>query len=507
MYIRGDQLRVRYRYESILLAKSRVWIVTRHPKGGVTLTKKNKLFEFAKDFSYTFTSNIFSALVTAGIIFVLPRFIGVEQYGYYQLYLFYSSFVNVSYFGWTEGIYLRLGGQYYELLDRSLYCTQFWLLWLYEVILFSLFFLGSLQIVSNVSEHIVIGCMCVAAVAMCLRWYINSIFQATARLKELATLLITERLLVIVGVGTLLLLGYRGFEWIIWVDVGAKYIALLIGVWYCRDFVFSKLHLSAEVFREVRENISAGVRLMLASLCSSLIISVVRYGVQLKWDIATFSRVSLTLSASNAIVMAINAVALVVYPMLRRTSDSQRPAIYSVMRTILMGMIFGGLVFYYPAAKILSAWLPQYTISIRYAAIIFPVCVYECKMSLLVNTYYKTLRLEGLLMKCNMATLALSVILTVLSTAVLHNVTMAIISVLICLVFRGIVSELLLAKHIAVEVKRDIVLELGISVAFIICNWFFKFTGMLIYAGCYLIYLLANRNDIKSAIKYIRSMA
>ena len=301
------------------------------------MAKNNKLFEFAKDFSYTFTSNIFSAIVTAGVIFILPRFIGVEQYGYYQLYLFYSSFTNVSYFGWTEGIYLRFGGQYYEKLDRSLYCTQFWLLGLYEVILFLLFFLCSLHVVDDASKHIVIGCMCVAAVAMCLRWFINSIYQATARMKELAVLVITEKLLGIVGVAVLLLLGYRGFEWIIWADVASKYIAVLLGVWYCRDIVFSKFKLSAGVFREIWENISAGVRLMLASLCSSLIISVVRYGVQLKWDIATFSRVSLTLSASNAIVMAINAVALVIYPMLRRTSENQQPAIYGVMRTVLMG--------------------------------------------------------------------------------------------------------------------------------------------------------------------------
>ena len=170
-------------------------------------------------------------------------------------------------------------------------------------------------------------------------------------------------------------------------------------------------------------------------------------------------------------------------------------------------MIFGGLVFYYPVAKILSAWLPQYTISIRYAAILFPVCVYESKMSLLITTYFKVLRLEDLMMRCNMVTLVLSVVLTVLSTAVLHNVTMAIISVLICLVFRGIVSELLLAKHIAVEARKNIVVELCMSVAFIVCNWFLGFAGMLIYAGCYLIYLLASRKDIGNAIKFIRSIA
>lgn len=171
-----------------------------------------------------------------------------------------------------------------------------------------------------------------------------------------------------------------------------------------------------------------------------------------------------------------------------------------------MGIIFGFLVFYYPIQRILSAWLPQYAESLRYAAILFPICAYESKMSMLVNTYYKTLRLENLLMKCNMAALALSVVCTIVSTLVLNSVTAAILSILLVLIFRCVLSELLLAKHIDIDVKKDILIELAMTVAFIVCNWFFGFVGMLAYAGCYVLYLLLKRGDLKETLTFVKSM-
>ena len=38
-------------------------------------------------------------------------------------------------------------------------------------------------------------------------------------------------------------------------------------------------------------------------------------------------------------------------------------------------------IFYYPIKLILSTWLPQYADSLRYMALLFPICIYESKMS------------------------------------------------------------------------------------------------------------------------------
>lgn len=466
--------------------------------------RKSKLINFTKNISYSFTSNVLSMLISTAVTLIIPKLISVEQYGYYQLYLFYASYVGVSYLGWCDGMYLREGGKYYYEINKPLHCTQFWLLGLIETVFYTILFICALFVGNDVERHFVIACVCVAAVGMCLRWFITFLLQATARIKEYAIVTISERILYVLVAIPSVLLGYRGFRLLVVTDVIAKYASLLIGVFYCRDMVFPKLLPIKNVLHEIWENISAGFKLMLASLCSMLIIGVVRFGVERRWDITTFGKVSLTLSLSNMVLTAINAVAVVLYPMLRRMDEKSMPKIYGVMRVALMSVIFGGVTLYYPAQRILSAWLPQYAESLRYAAILLPICAYESKMSMLVNTYYKTLRLENLLMKCNMAALALSIVCTLISTLVLYSVTAAILSILIVLIFRCVLSELLLTKHINIRVTKDIVLELIMTVAFIICNWYFGFAGMVAYIGFYVLYMVIKRIDVKETLNYIK---
>lgn len=467
---------------------------------------KKKLLDFTRNFSYTFTSNILSLLISVIVAFVIPKLISIEQYGYYQLYIFYTNYVGVSYLGLCDGIYLRIGGQYYSNLDKSLYSTQFRLLGLFEIVVYSILFVGSLLFVSDANKHYVLTCVCIAAVGMCLRWFITFILQATARIKEYAIVTIIERLLYVLIAVPMVLAGYRGYELLVVVDVAAKYISLFIGIWFCRDMIRAKTLPVKSVLLEVKENISVGFKFMLAQLSDMLIIGVVRFGVQSHWDIATFSKVSVTLTVSNLVMTAINAISVVMYPTLRRTSEERLPSLYRIIRIMLVGFAFAALIMYYPIQKILTAWLPQYAESLRYAAILFPICMYQSKMSLLVNTYYKTLRLENLLMKCNMAALALSVVCTFVSTLILNSVTAAILSILIVLIFRCIISELLLSKHIDIDVKKDIVIELIMTAAFIICNWFFGLAGMFMYAVCYIAYLFIKRKDILESLNFIKSM-
>ncbi len=471
------------------------------------MSSKNKLLNFTKNISYTVSANVISLIISAITVLLVPKFIGVEEYGYYQLYLFYIPYVTIMCFGWGEGIYLRIGGQYYNNIDKAKYFTQFWLFGIFETIIYSAILVVYLLISTEVNRIFVVICTCISAIPICLIVFLSYILQATARIKEYAIVTIFEKLSMVVFVTFLILIGYHDYHLIIVSNICALIISLSTAIFFCRDIVFSKKFLPIKsLIYEIYVNIFAGMKLMFASLSARLIVGIIRFFMQKQWDIVTFGKISLTLNLSNMITTTVNAIAVVVYPMLRRTGNNQLPVIYRVMRIILMGLVFGGLVFYYPAQKILVMWLPQYSDSIRYAAILLPMCVYESKNAMLINTYFKTLRLENMMMICNIAALAVSVVCAVLSIAVFESVTLSIISILIALMFRGIVSELVLSRHIDVSVKKDIVIEFILSIVFIICNWYLGFVGMGIYALCYAIYILLKKNDLKQAFNYIINM-
>ena len=253
-------------------------------------------------------------------------------------------------------------------------------------------------------------------------------------------------------------------------------------------------------------NISCGAKLMFANISSSLIIGFVRVSIEQKWDVDTFGKVSLTMSVSNLLMVFIRAVALVMFPMLRRTDESKLSGIYSKMRTCLMIPLLGMLVFYYPAKVILSAWLPQYADSLIYMALLFPMCVFESKMSMLIETYMKTLRKEKWLLMVNLTTVGLSVACTGTTVYWLHNLDLAVVSIVVLLAFRCVLAETLLSRAIEIDVKKDIACELALTVIFITASWFIGgVAGLAVYLAAYVAYLFIKRKSIADMAVMVKS--
>ncbi|MTV97091.1 hypothetical protein GM532_13415, partial [Streptococcus pneumoniae] len=129
--------------------------------------------------------------------------------------------------------------------------------------------------------------------------------------------------------------------------------------------------------KESFDNIRVGINLMLSNIASSLIIGIVRLGIQWNWNIETFGKVSLTLSVSNLLMTFINAIGLVVFPLLRRTKAENLTKIYSNLRNVLMLIMFAILLIYYPLKIVLDLWLPAYQDALIFMTLIFPMSVYE----------------------------------------------------------------------------------------------------------------------------------
>ncbi len=88
----------------------------------------SKAIKIIRNFTYSFTSSLVSMIISSLVILIVPKLIGIKEYGYWQLYLFYSSYVGFLHLGWNDGIYLRYGGKKYDELDKRLFFSQFYML-------------------------------------------------------------------------------------------------------------------------------------------------------------------------------------------------------------------------------------------------------------------------------------------------------------------------------------------------------------------------------------------
>lgn len=466
-----------------------------------------KALDFIKNFSYTLTSNLISIVISTIVTLVVPKLIGVQEYGYWQLYLFYSSYVIFLIFGWNDGIYLRYGGKEYKDLDKGLFFSQFSMQVISQIIMvFIVYFLSNI-FVSDGNKLFIFEMTALCMLIVNVRYMLMYVLQATNRIREYAWITMADRIFYLCLIVFLLLAGVREYKLMIIADLAGKLISLFIGMYYCRDMVFRKITTFYFSFKEAYENISVGVKLMFANISSMLVVGVVRFGIERSWDVSTFGRVSLTLSISNFLMTFIGAVGLVMFPILRRTDENKLPAIYSTLRDFLMVLLLGILIIYYPFKAVISAWLPNYAKSLKYMAILFPMCVFEGKMSLLINTYLKTLRKEKQILRVNLATLCFSVLMTYITTYLLKNLDLTVVSIVVILAFRCIIAELYLSNALHISVYKDVVLELIMTAVFITSGWYINsWMTMLIYGGAYLIYLFIKRKDIKNTGKNIRAL-
>jgi O-antigen/teichoic acid export membrane protein len=459
------------------------------------------------NFSYTLSSNLISLIISTLVVLVVPKLIGVEKYGYWQLYLFYTSYVGFMHLGWIDGIYLRYGGKDYAELDKKVFFSQFYMLLVTQVVVAGIILILSGIFSVQGDKLFIFQMTAICLVISNMRYLLIFILQGTNRIKEYAFITMVDRVIYAGLIVLFLVFGVRDYKLMIVADLIGKLISFFYSIYCCKEIVFQKLTNFYLTTAEMIHNISVGIKLMFSNIASTLVIGVVRFGIERSWDVATFGKVSLTLTISNLLMLFINAVGVIMYPLLRRTDEKRLPGFYMTMRGILMVVMFGFLIFYHPIRVVLTAWLPQYKESLMFMALIFPLSVYEGTMALLVNTYLKTLRKEKVMMQINMITLLLSGLMTIFTTIVFKNLNLAIISILVLIIFRFILAEIYLKKLMNLNLGKDAVLEFLLTVVFVSTGWFINSwltTGLYVLA--YIIYLVLKRKEILRCVTELKMM-
>lgn len=416
----------------------------------------SKVKGILKNFSYSFAANITSTLISMVLVAFVPKLLGQTEYSYWQLYVFYTGYVGFFHFGLADGIYLRYGGKEYDEVPKPLFHFQFWTLVCCEILLAIVMSLFVVFLIPNSDKILILLLTALCCVLVLPRTMLQYVLQGTNRIKEYARNLMIEKVIYGSLVVIVLALGFRNYEYLLLADIIAKAVTLFTMCLSCKDIVIQTTVSFKEGIREVWNNISVGIKLMFSNIAGMLIVGIVRFSIEQVWSVETFGKVSLSMSVSNLMMLFITAVSVVMFPLLKRTPQEKWADNYKLMRNILVIPLLGLLVLYYPAKVILSAWLPQYEESLRYMALMFPMCLYEGKMSMLINTYMKAMRMEKQMLLVNLISVTLSVLSTGLVIFLLKDLVLSVVSIMVLLAFRCILAELILAKRLSLKVDKNI---------------------------------------------------
>ncbi len=459
----------------------------------------NKKSDFIKNLITAFLAQGISLLCSVLMSFILPKYIGVGEYSYWQLFIFYASYVGFFHFGFNDGIYLRLGGKKYEELDYDKIGTQLKLFTAMELFVSFMLIVVTYFTTSNPQRKfiwIMTGIyLLFANLASCLGF----LFQAVNKTKIFSISIIIDRVLVLIFIALLLIEKQDAFPPFVITYTISKIASLVYCAWMGRRIVFSKFRNIGESLAEMWLNLSTGIKLTIANIMSMLILGIGRIIIDNVWGIKAFGKVSLSLSLTNFFLLFIQQVSMVLFPALRRTEEGQQKKIYHKLRAYLSLFLPTAFIAYFPMKSIVGWWLPQYNESLKYFALLLPLCTFDGKMQMLCNTYLKVLRQEKKLLQFNLYAFLMSLCLGVCSGYIFHNMDCVVLSMVLSTVFRSIIAELFLAKQMEINILRPMSLEITFALVFIASTWFLD--GLLtfgIMAGAYGIYLFLYKNMIST---------
>lgn len=448
-------------------------------------------------------SNASVAFLAQGISFVMgcltsllvPKVLGVEEFGYWQLFIFYSTYVGFFHLGLNDGVYLVEGGKSRSEIGRRAVNSQMVVGIAFQTLFAVL--IAAFAFASDLGSARVFVLLCTAyfMLAKNTALYLGYVFQAMNETKLYSFSCILERVIFLVPLAALLVLQVDSFQLYVLAYCLSTTCQLVYCLWHGRDFLASGFEAPGIAVRRAIGSIRIGCRLMLANIASQLILGVARFVIDAVWGIKTFGELSLSLSMVNFALAFVTQAAMVLFPALRQGGEHEVRSFFYNARNI-MGLVFpAAYLLYFPGVWLLGMWLPQYANSFVFLAYLLPVCVFDSKMNIACTTYFKVAREESTLFCVNVAATIFSAAGTLLGAYVFKSVFFIIGSVTLAIILRSIYSEHRITRELSVSPCISITAgELVITVVFIVAATVLSpLVAFFIYLIAYLLFLVANR--------------
>lgn len=466
------------------------------------MENKGNIKNIIKSIFYSLSSNFFVMLASAVITLFVPRFMGVEEFAYWQLYLFYSSYSGYFHFGWIDGFLLRNSGSDSESIDRQDVRTQLVLqTFVMAVIAYTVWYFLNTQ---DGTKDIVLG-FCINIVLVNLRYYLICVCQSISKFKEMAVINISDRVIFLLFLLAEFLFGRFESRDMILADILAKTVSIFIAGYLLKEILIGRLGNLKREINQITANIAVGIKLMVSSLTSMLSLGIVRFKVEACWDLIVFGKISLCISIVNLFITFVNAVGIIFFQVMYRIPPSSHEEYYKILRKSLSILIVIILGLYFPTYYILLKWIPQYTESLIYMGFLFPMCLFESKMVLLDSAFLKIYRRENELLAVNILSVVLGICFYKFSIDYLKSIEITLLFIVMISFLKCCFAEKIIRRKIGIHFKFSIE-EIFFSCLFIImATAMDKFAGGIIYFVVLIFYLALNRKGIHSIYLHIKN--
>ena len=185
-----------------------------------------------KDLWYICSANFLNFFMGIVSGFLVPKFLGIDDYAYVKVFTFYLAYVGISHLGIIDGIYIKYGSYEYNDLPREKirgYAKVLLALQIVEAIVFSIIILF---LVKNENRILIFLFTFLNMIIINMTTLWTYIHQITKRFRIFSINTILSKLLYVIGLIILILCGVFGYKTYMILQTLINLIILGIYIYY-----------------------------------------------------------------------------------------------------------------------------------------------------------------------------------------------------------------------------------------------------------------------------------
>lgn len=448
---------------------------------------------------YLFISQSIGLLLGIAKSLILPIFLTIDDFGYWQIYLLYVGYLGVLSFGFNDGLLARYGKFNFSELPIKKIGSSIKFFMIFILMLSLICFLAVYYLMDNEKKYIFLLIIMNIPISI-LTGIFLFLLQSTNQIKKYSVFSTVDKILMIMTILILYIFDFKNIYIIIIVDTLSKLIQMVMLSINFKVMLLQKIILTKSIFLEIIENIKRGSFILMTNLIGMLLFGYGMFLIERTKDIEVYSNYSLSISTTNILLLFINAMAIFVFPYLSRINkDEINKNVLKIDYLISLSSIFLPL-FYFTIEYVVETFLGNFEMVLFLLPYVFLAVVLQLRYITLLLPISKLKNNEYTVFKINVYILIVNILLTTLAIYYFDSIILVAIVLLISVYFRNLFVYFKVMQ-LANNNKRILLLESVFYILFLLLIFKTNYIyGFIIYLCFLLIYLIINFKKIKKLI-------
>ena len=439
---------------------------------------------------------------------IIPKYLPVEGYGYWQLFMLYGSYVGILHLGFPDGLLVRWAGKDLNQVGGEIKpALRFLVLEQLTVIIP----LGLITYFLLKPPFQWIGLMvCIYAFIMNLATFFVFTTQATRQFRLLTALVVGRGFFFLAFIVLLFASGYLEYQYVIIAWLAAYLLFMFAFAVPYRRYLRGGHSPAPSLTTFGKKNINVGMFILLGNFVFVVFSTLDRLLVSSFFTIEQFAVYALAMAVTNIAFVFIKAVADVLFPHLSVVAPEQQTRAYQMGKRLLILCWAVFLGAYFPLAAMIEYYLPHYTGTLPIIKILLGTVGFSSLILILHVNYYRLYRKQRQYFLWGITVLALAVLLALIAIKMLGTLESVAIAILISFFVWYMINSLSL-KAVTGESSRKMWKDFMVMGCYFAGFWFASFLNtwliaqMLLYTGFLLVIsLVFFRADLRDLLLVVR---